>query len=62
MTKVKSHYMVAGKVIVFTEGVELGSSQLEDTVRELAFGQYGGMFSEIVVISESNDSRVFKGK
>ncbi|WP_338565067.1 hypothetical protein [Peribacillus frigoritolerans] len=58
---IKSHYMMGSKLVVFVKGNELESPHVFNEVRNIAFGQYDGKLSEVVVIGEDHSSRVFKG-
>lgn len=58
---IKSHYMMGSKLVIFVKGNELESPQVFNEVRNVAFGQYDGKLSEVVVIGEDQSSRVFTG-
>ncbi|MCK2020785.1 hypothetical protein [Peribacillus frigoritolerans] len=58
---VKSSFMMGPKLVVFVKGNDLESPQVFNEVRNVAYGQYGGKFAELVVVGEDQSSIIFKG-
>lgn len=59
---IKSSYMMGSRLVIFVKGTDLESPQVFQAVNEVAFNEYAGRFSDVIVIGEDQSSKVFEGR